>query len=97
NVEIVIERAEAWQAGRNRFDGVMARAVASLPQLWQWANPLLKPGGLLLAMKGGDIQQEIRQLQVLAPEVKISQKLFPPQLVDPELNRHVTIVKKLKK
>lgn len=40
-------------------DVVTARAVAALPLLAGWARPLLGPGGLLLAMKGGTAETEL--------------------------------------
>lgn len=35
-----------------------ARAVARLPQLWNWAEPFLAPPGVLIAMKGPDSLSE---------------------------------------
>ena len=35
-----------------KFQFATARAVAPLPKLWQWINPLLAREGLLVAMKG---------------------------------------------
>lgn len=54
NVEIVAGRAEAVGHGptRERFDLVTARACAALPVLVEYALPLLRPGGTLLAWKG---------------------------------------------
>jgi 16S rRNA (guanine527-N7)-methyltransferase len=45
NVRTVHGRAEAWSAGRHRFDVVTARAVAPLGVLLEYAAPLLRPGG----------------------------------------------------
>ena len=52
NVEVVAARAEAWEAGRGRCDAVVARALAPLPVLVEYAAPLLAPGGVLVAWKG---------------------------------------------
>jgi 16S rRNA (guanine527-N7)-methyltransferase len=52
NVRTVHGRAEAWSAGRHRFDVVTARAVAPLGVLLEYAAPLLRPGGALVAWKG---------------------------------------------
>ena len=52
NVEVVNARAEAWDAGLGAHDLVVARALAPLPVLVEYAAPLLAPGGQLIAWKG---------------------------------------------
>lgn len=54
NVEIVAERAESLGRGpaRDSADWVTARACAPLPVLVEYALPLLRVGGRLLAWKG---------------------------------------------
>jgi 16S rRNA (guanine527-N7)-methyltransferase len=52
NVEIVNARAEAWAAGTGVHDLVVARALAPLPVLVEYAAPLLADGGSLVAWKG---------------------------------------------
>lgn len=54
NVEVVASRAELLGRGPSResFDLVSARALASLPVLVEYALPLLRVGGTLLAWKG---------------------------------------------
>ncbi len=54
-------RAEDMGRGelRARFDFVTARAVSRLERLAGWCLPLLRPGGVLLALKGGDCAEEI--------------------------------------
>jgi 16S rRNA (guanine527-N7)-methyltransferase len=44
---------------RGTYDVVVARAVAPLVDLAQWARPLLRAGGTMLALKGGDLTVEI--------------------------------------
>ena len=46
---------------RGTFDAVTARAVAPLPVLLEYTLPLLKQGGVLLAMKGPAAEEEIAQ------------------------------------
>jgi 16S rRNA (guanine527-N7)-methyltransferase len=52
NVEVVNARAEAWPEGLNGYDLVTARALAPLPVLVEYAAPLLRVGGVLVAWKG---------------------------------------------
>jgi 16S rRNA (guanine527-N7)-methyltransferase len=59
NARSVVARAEDWArlpaplgGGREAYDAVTARAVASLPVLVEYAAPLLRPSGVLVAWKG---------------------------------------------
>jgi 16S rRNA (guanine527-N7)-methyltransferase len=52
NVTVICERAEAWAAGLGTQDVVTARALASLNVLVEYAAPLLRDGGALVAWKG---------------------------------------------
>jgi len=53
-VRAVPARAEEWASGEGgeRYGAVTARAVAALPVLVEYAAPLLRPGGALVAWKG---------------------------------------------
>ena len=42
-----------------RFDVVTARAVAPLEKLATWCLPLVRPGGVLLALKGRTAEEEV--------------------------------------
>ena len=52
NAEVVNGRAEAWPQGIGAHDLVVARALAPLPVLVEYAAPLLEVGGALVAWKG---------------------------------------------
>lgn len=52
NAEVVWTRAEEWSGGIRRCEAVCARALAALPVLCEYAAPLLKVGGRLVAWKG---------------------------------------------
>ncbi len=52
NAVIVNARAEAWRGGRERHDLVTARALAPLDVVAEWAAPLLRVGGSLVAWRG---------------------------------------------
>ena len=52
NVDVVHARAEAWPAGIGAHDLVVARALAALPVVLEYAAPLLRAGGSVVAWKG---------------------------------------------
>jgi 16S rRNA (guanine527-N7)-methyltransferase len=52
NVEVVNARAEDWPDGLEAHDLVTARALASLSVVVEYAAPLLRVGGALVAWKG---------------------------------------------
>jgi 16S rRNA (guanine527-N7)-methyltransferase len=58
NVAVVRGRATDLH-GRETFDVVTSRAVASMAQLSEWSLPLVGSGGLFLAMKGSSVQAEL--------------------------------------
>jgi 16S rRNA (guanine527-N7)-methyltransferase len=63
NVRVHRGRAEdlqsepEWAKG---FDVVTSRAVAPMDRLARWSLPLVRPGGLFLAMKGSSAPEELR-------------------------------------
>jgi len=59
NVEVVHARVEEWPDGIGAHDLVVARALASLPVLCEYAAPLLQPDGLLVAWKGAPEPAEV--------------------------------------
>ena len=66
-IEIIRGRAEELgrQPGhREGYDLVLARAVATLPVLLEYALPLCRIGGIFLAQKGPDIEAELETSQV---------------------------------
>jgi 16S rRNA (guanine527-N7)-methyltransferase len=52
NARVVCARAESWDDGIGTCDVVCARALAALPVLCEYAAPLLREGGALVAWKG---------------------------------------------
>jgi 16S rRNA (guanine527-N7)-methyltransferase len=75
NVEVVRARAEELH-GHREFGVVTSRAVAPLPRLLDWSMPLVRTGGVLLAMKGAsapeelaDAADDLRRWAVAATEV----------------------------
>ncbi len=56
NVRVVRARAEEVD---EQYDVVTARAVAAMDKLARWCMPLVRPGGVLLAMKGRSAHEEL--------------------------------------
>jgi len=55
-VKVVRSRAEDHQ---QTYDVVVARALAPLTRLIGWCNPLRAPGGVILALKGSSVADEV--------------------------------------
>jgi 16S rRNA (guanine527-N7)-methyltransferase len=66
NVRVSDERVEdvGHSGRRGSFDVVTARAVAALPWLVEWAMPLLRQGGTLLAQKGMRVIGEMEECRM---------------------------------
>lgn len=72
NVRTVHARAEDWPAGLRSFDVVAARAVAPLGVLVEYAAPLLRQGGALVAWKGTREEDEARVGRAAAAQLGLS-------------------------
>ena len=59
SLDVVVQRGRAEDVSPASVDVVVARAVAPLGKLASLALPLLRPGGLLLALKGESADAEI--------------------------------------
>ena len=55
---VTVLRARAEEVGET-YDVVTARAVAALDKLGRWCLPLVRAGGVLLALKGRTAQEEV--------------------------------------
>lgn len=84
NVRALHGRAED-KIGASQYDVVLARAVALLPVLWNYAYPLLKKGGALVAMKKQGGSKEIDKKFIL--------KIVPVN-ISPLSPRELVIIKK---
>jgi 16S rRNA (guanine527-N7)-methyltransferase len=76
NARSVKARVEEWAAvvpalggGREAYDAATARAVASLPVLVEYAAPLLRESGVLVAWKGAVGAAELRQGRAAGAEL----------------------------
>ena len=67
-VRTISDRAEnisSKKEHKNTYDVVVTRAVAPLDELLKWSHDLLKKGGSLLSLKGGNIEEEIMRAKQL--------------------------------
>jgi 16S rRNA (guanine527-N7)-methyltransferase len=60
-----VVNARAEEISGEKFSIVIARAVADLKRLWKWSRLLLTDDGILLAMKGGALDDELQALKKL--------------------------------
>ena len=85
NAEVVRSRAEDLPAAS--YDVVTARAVAPLGKLAAWCLPLVVEGGLMLAMKGASVEEELaaseRELRALGAEEWHVHELGVDELAQP--------------
>ncbi len=97
DVRTVHGRAEELARGamREQFDTAVARAVAPLGALVEYALPLVKVGGMLLAMKGPEVEQERGEaadaIAILGGSVTAVEKFTLPG----EITRAVVKIKKI--
>jgi 16S rRNA (guanine527-N7)-methyltransferase len=84
NARAVHARAEEWAAGpeREAYDVVLARAVDALPVLAEYAAPLLRPSGVLVAWKrnlpDAEREQGLRAAAELGLELALTPDLTGP-------------------
>jgi 16S rRNA (guanine527-N7)-methyltransferase len=72
DTELVCQRVENFTDNQgSTFDFALNRAVASLAKLWSWSQVLLKPGGTMIAMKGGELHSEIDELGNVSQVLKV--------------------------
>ena len=84
------------QAGyRERFDAATARAVANLRELAEYCLPLVKTGGMFLALKGYDVEEELsgagKAIAVLGGEIQRIEKFLLPG----DNRRAIVVIKKI--
>jgi 16S rRNA (guanine527-N7)-methyltransferase len=99
DVQVIEGRAEELgrQAGhREVYDVALARAVAELSVLLEYALPLLKVEGIFVAQKGGEIEGEVEAaaaaMNLLGGRLKEVREVRLPGLDDA---RHLVVVEKV--
>jgi len=80
---------------RETFDIVTARAVANLPVLCEYCLPLVKKGGLFIAMKGPEAKQEIKAAQKAINKLGGRLKTIKNIKID-DYERNIIVINKVK-
>jgi 16S rRNA (guanine527-N7)-methyltransferase len=96
NARVVGVRAEEWPEGLESFDLVTARALAALPVVAEYAAPLLRIGGALVAWRGRRDPEEEAAARVAAGELGL--RVEDPVAVEPYpgvRNRHLQVMVKV--
>ena len=98
NVHAYHKRAEEYQKdNRSSFDVVTARAVARLNMLAELCMPLVKVGGLFIAMKGQDGKTELDEaknaINILGGKIK---EIISLDLPDMQGKREIIVIEKVK-
>jgi len=82
---------------REKYDRVVARAVAELAVLAEYCMPAVKVGGYFLAMKGPKVDEEIegarRAMEILGGEIKKNINFKLPLMGD---ERNMVLIKKIR-
>lgn len=72
HVNVINARAEDLNHNKGSYDVVTARAVAQLSILLELGTPLLKVKGRLIAMKGSQAEEELKQAEKALEILKLS-------------------------
>ena len=103
NARSVVARAEDWArtppalgGGREAYDAVAARAVAPLPVLVEYAAPLLRLSGVLVAWKGARDPAEEGLGKGAADEVGLAlEDVLRVEPFEGARNRHLHVYRKV--
>lgn len=87
NVRVETLRAEAWHAGLGACDVVTARALAPLGVLLEYAAPLLRAGGSLVAWKAAPDAAELHDAIFAAGELGMGEPVAHPVEPFPDAGR----------
>jgi 16S rRNA (guanine527-N7)-methyltransferase len=103
NARSITTRAEELGAvpgavggGREAYDAVTARAVGSLAVLVEYAAPLLREGGVLVAWKGArDADEEAAGAEAARQVGMAAEAVLSAQPFDASENRHLHVFRKI--
>lgn len=100
DVEVIHARSEEAARNRNyreKFDIATARAVARLPIICEYCLPFVKTGGVFIALKGRQYEDETEEarkaIKILGGEIERTVPIKLPEIDD---KRAVIYIKKIK-
>jgi 16S rRNA (guanine527-N7)-methyltransferase len=95
--EVIAERAENYAlSNQYRYDCITFRAVGDLNILLEMTIPMLKKGGIIVALKGSDIEKELSDAKkTLIALHAIVENIYKLELPNGAGLRHVIVIKKL--
>ena len=95
NATVVCARVEEWEEGRGLCDVVVARALAPLAVIAEYAAPLLALGGSLVAWKGRRDAEEEHQGAAAAEELGLRvEEVRPVRPYPASRDRHLHVLVK---
>jgi 16S rRNA (guanine527-N7)-methyltransferase len=96
-VEDYARRPAAVGGGREAYDAVTARAVGPLALLVEYAAPLLRPDGVLVAWKGArDVDEEASGAAAAAIVGMAVKEVLPVKPYPASENRHLHVYRKIR-
>ena len=97
NISTVAARAEEYaQENREKYLVITARAVASLRVLLELAVPMLKVGGVFIAMKGPGFEEEIKEAKCALNKLRCKvDYIYEDQLPESKETRSFIYVRKV--
>jgi len=92
HVSVICQRIEDIKTEKylKTVDVMLARAVTKLKDLWLWSEPFLKPDGMLVAYKGGNIETEVNDLLQKFKHLEV--KIYPFQWSNTQDDKKFVIV-----
>jgi 16S rRNA (guanine527-N7)-methyltransferase len=96
NAVVERNRAEQWRAGLEACDIVVARALAALPVVAEYAAPLLRIGGALVAWRGR--REPTEETMAASAALELGLEPLDPVAVAPypeALHRHLHVMLKV--
>jgi 16S rRNA (guanine527-N7)-methyltransferase len=82
---------------REKYDGVVSRAVANMAVLSEFCLPYAKVGGYFIALKGPAVEEEITDAKnaigTLGGKIE---EILPVEIEETDLRHNIVIVKKIK-